>query len=76
VEEIKKDTNFNHGFNARTGEFTDLLKAGIIDPAKVIRVALENAVSAAAMLLTTEAVVTDKPESSKPAMPDMGGGMG
>lgn len=73
VEEIKKDTNFNHGFNARTGEFTDLLKAGIIDPAKVVRVALENAVSAAAMLLTTEAVVADKPTPEKSSAPDMGG---
>lgn len=75
VEEIKGDKNFNHGFNARTGEFGDLLKAGIIDPAKVVRVALENAVSAAAMLLTTEAVVADKPAPEKAATPDMGGGM-
>jgi chaperonin GroEL len=52
----------DYGFDARTGEFTNLKKAGIIDPAKVIRVSLENAVSTAAMLLTTEAVVVDKPE--------------
>jgi chaperonin GroEL len=52
----------DYGFDARTGEFTNLKKAGIIDPAKVIRVSLENAVSTAAMLLTTEAVVADKPE--------------
>ena len=49
----------DYGFDARTGEFTNLKKAGIIDPAKVIRVSLENAVSTAAMLLTTEAVVVD-----------------
>ncbi len=76
VEEIKKGKDFNHGFNAKTGEFGDLLKAGIIDPAKVVRVALENAVSAAAMLLTTDAVIADKPAPEKPAMPDMWGGMG
>jgi chaperonin GroEL len=55
----------DYGFDARTGEFTNLKKAGIIDPAKVIRVSLENAVSTAAMILTTEAVVAvvvDKPE--------------
>lgn len=62
VEEVKNNKDFNYGFDAKTGEFKDLLKAGIIDPAKVERVALENAVSAAAMLLTTDAVVADKPE--------------
>ena len=80
VEQIKASDDFNHGFNAATGEFTDLLKAGIIDPAKVERVALENAVSSAAMLLTTDCVVADKPEpaSDAPAMPAWGGmwGMG
>ncbi len=71
VEQVKANKEFNYGFNAATGEFTDLLKAWIIDPAKVERVALENAVSAAAMLLTTECVVADKPEpaGAAPAMP-------
>jgi chaperonin GroEL len=59
VEEVKKSDDMNHGFDARTGEFKDLKKAGIIDPAKVLRVSLENAVSTAAMILTTEAVVVD-----------------
>lgn len=62
VEKVKADKEFNTGFDAKTGEYKDLLEAGIIDPAKVERVALENAVSAAAMLLTTDAVVADKPE--------------
>ncbi|HTM66761.1 MAG TPA: chaperonin GroEL [Flavipsychrobacter sp.] len=65
------------GFNARTEQYENLLAAGVIDPAKVSRVALENAASIASMLLTTECVVADKPEpksSAAPAMP--GGGMG
>ena len=66
----------NMGLNAATGEMVDLVKAGIIDPAKVTRGALENAASIAAMILTTEALVTDIPEDKKaPAMPG-GGGMG
>jgi len=51
VEQVKAHADFNHGFNAATGEFGDLVQMGIIDPAKVERVALENAVSSAAMLL-------------------------
>ncbi len=70
-----------HGLNAATGEYVDLIKAGIIDPAKVTRSALQNAASIAALFLTTEAVIADKPEKAAPAMPggdDMGGmgGMG
>ena len=63
------------GLNAATGELTDLFKAGIIDPAKVTRAALQNAASIAAMVLTTECLVADKPEPPAPAMPG-GGGMG
>jgi chaperonin GroEL len=70
----------SHGFDAQTGKFCDLVKAGIVDPTKVVRTALIDAVSVAALLTTTEAMITDKPEdkSSAPAMPDMGGmgGMG
>ncbi len=62
------------GYNARTGEYEDMRKAGVIDPAKVSRVALENAASIAGMFLTTECLIVDKPED-KPAMP-MGGGAG
>ena len=65
VEEVKKSDDMDFGFDARTGEFKDLKKAGIIDPAKVLRVSLENAVSTAAMILTTEAVVVDGPEDKK-----------
>ncbi|MCB9336709.1 MAG: chaperonin GroEL [Lewinellaceae bacterium] len=65
------------GYNARTGEYEDLKKAGVIDPTKVTRVALENAASIAGMVLMTECVINDKPEkeSAMPAMPH-GGGMG
>ncbi len=69
-----RDGKGDFGYNARTDEYEDLKKAGIIDPAKVSRVALENAASIASMLLTTEAVIVDKPEEKKPDM-GMGGGM-
>src|SRR5271157_1991938 len=62
-----------HGLNAATGEYTDLFKDGVIDAAKVTRSALQNAASIAALFLTTEAVIVDKPEEDAPAMP--GGGM-
>lgn len=68
VEKIKEEKDFNHGFDAKTGEFKDLVKGGIIDPAKVIRVALENAVSTAAMFLTTDAVIVDSPKKEEPHM--------
>ena len=65
------------GLNAATGELTDMIKAGIVDPAKVTRAALQNAASIAAMVLTTEALVADKPEPPSPAGGGMpGGGMG
>ena len=67
--------NGSHGFNARTEIYEDLKKAGVIDPTKVTRIALENAASIAGMVLTTECVVNDKPEPEAPAMPPMGGGM-
>jgi len=61
------------GLNAATGEYADLIKSGIIDPLKVVKTSLLNAVSVASMILTTEAIVTDVPEEKKPAMPAMGG---
>ena len=65
-----------HGLNAATGEYGDMLAAGVPDPAKVVRSALQNAASIAALFLTTEAVVADKPEKEKaPAMPGGGGDM-
>jgi chaperonin GroEL len=62
------------GYNAGTGEFEDLVAAGIIDPTKVVRTALQNAASIAGLLLTTDAAVTDAPETKKPAAPMPGGG--
>ncbi|MBO6783644.1 MAG: chaperonin GroEL [Alphaproteobacteria bacterium] len=74
----QKDTD--HGFDAQVGEYTNLVKAGIIDPTKVVRTALQDAASVAGLLITTEAMVAEKPEpaGAAPAMPDMGGmgGMG
>ncbi len=70
-----KDGKDNFGYNALTGEYTDLVKDMVIDPKKVSRAALENAVSVAAMFLTLEVAVTDIPKKEEPAMP-AGGGMG
>jgi chaperonin GroEL len=74
VQQVESESGTT-GFNAATGEFTDLVKAGVIDPAKVTRAALQNAASIAALLLTTEALVADKPEEpgAGGGMPDMGG---
>ncbi len=66
----------NLGFDAVSGEYVDMLSKGIIDPVKVARSGVENAASAAAILLTTEVAVADEPSNDKPAMPDMGGAMG
>ncbi|GAA4397502.1 chaperonin GroEL [Fodinibacter luteus] len=76
VAEKVSHLDAGHGLNAATGEYVDLIAAGIIDPAKVTRSALQNAASIAALFLTTEAVIADKPEKNPPAMPggdDMGG---
>ncbi len=70
-----KNGKGNYGYNAKDNKFEDLKKAGIIDPTKVSRVALENAASIAGMVLTTEAVINDIKEESAPPMPPMGGGM-
>ncbi len=72
VAEKVRNLESGFGLNAATGEYVDLIKAGIIDPAKVTRSALQNAASIAALFLTTEAVIADRPEKSAPAMP--GGG--
>jgi chaperonin GroEL len=73
VEKVKENDDFNYGFNAKTGEYGNLLEQGVIDPAKVVRVALQNAVSAAKMLLTTEAVVAEAPKKEEPVAPAPGG---
>jgi chaperonin GroEL len=75
VDRAKSEKKGN-GFDAQAMEWTDLVKAGIIDPAKVTRSALQNAASIAGMLLTTEAIVTDIPEKKDAPMPGGGGGMG
>lgn len=76
VDTIKRSEK-GYGFNALTEEYVDMIAAGIVDPTKVTRSALQNAASIAAMVLTTESIVADKPakEGSMPAMPPMGGGM-
>ena len=79
VAEKVRNLDKGHGLNAATGEYVDMLKAGINDPVKVTRSALQNAASIAALFLTTEAVIADKPEKSQPAMGGGGdemGGMG
>ncbi len=75
VQAILRETG-NTGFNANTGEYEDLVKSGVIDPAKVTRAALQNAASIASLLLTTECVIADRPEQSAPGMSGGGGGMG
>jgi len=73
VEHVKSETG-NTGYNANNGEYEDMLQSGVIDPAKVSRVALQNAASVAALLLTTETLITDIPEKEPaPAMPPGGG---
>ena len=80
VQEVKKRKG-NDGYNVASGEYVDLVKAGVVDPKKVTRSALQNASSIAGLLLTTECLITDAPEKEKPAAPaggghDHGGGMG
>ena len=75
IAERVKEKDFNIGFNASTNEFVDMLAAGIVDPAKVTRSALQNAASIAGMVLTTECIVVDKPEP-KDGAPAAGAGMG
>lgn len=71
-----KEGDGNYGFNAFSEEFVDMFEAGVIDPTKVARVALENAASVAGLLLTTEALIVEKPEKNPPMPPMPGGGMG
>jgi len=78
VDRLKRE-EVGTGFNAANGEWVNMIQAGIVDPTKVTRSALQNAASVAAMFLTTEAVVADKPEpAGQGGMPDMSGmgGMG
>jgi len=76
VEKVKADKSVNFGFNAQTEEYEDLVQAGVIDPAKVVRFALQNAASIAGLMLTTEALISEIPEKeSVPSLGPHGGGM-
>jgi chaperonin GroEL len=76
VSKVLADKSPIFGFNAQTEEYVDMLSAGIVDPAKVVRVALQDAASIAGLLITTEAMVAELPKKeAAPAMPG-GGGMG
>jgi len=71
VERVKSETSPSRGYDAESMEYVDMLKAGIIDPTKVERVALQNAASVASLLLTTEALITELPEEKPAAAPPM-----
>jgi chaperonin GroEL len=78
VGKILENDSFSYGFDARKGEYTDMLKVGIIDPVKVVRIALQSAASIASLMATTECMVAEKPEKKQQPEPPMhgGGGMG
>ena len=77
VSKLQEAKNLNHGYNAQTGKYEDMMKAGIIDPTKVVRIALQDAASVAGLLITTEASIAEKPEKKEAAPPmPPGGGMG
>ena len=75
VDKVRNETSVSTGFNAEEEKIEDLVEAGVIDPTKVVRVAIQNASSIAGLLLTTEALVSELPEKKK-AGPPMGGGGG
>ncbi|HEY1736705.1 MAG TPA: chaperonin GroEL [Methylovirgula sp.] len=74
VGKLLENSSYSYGYDAQTGQYGDLVKAGIIDPTKVVRTALEDAASVAGLVITTEAIITELPKKEAPAMP--GGGMG
>ena len=76
VGKILENTSDNFGYDAQNGVYGDLIKLGIIDPVKVVRSALQDAASVAALLITTEAMIAETPKDAAPAMPGGGGGMG
>ncbi|WP_157018183.1 chaperonin GroEL [Mesorhizobium xinjiangense] len=75
VGKLRETADFGHGWNAQTGEFADLYKQGVIDPAKVVRTALQDAASIAGLLVTTEAMVAEMPKKDAASAPQMPGGM-
>ena len=76
IDKIVNSGKVNYGFDAQKEEYVDMIAAGIVDPTKVTRSALENAASVASMVLTTESLVADEPEEPAPAAPGAAGGMG
>ncbi|MEP4561887.1 MAG: TCP-1/cpn60 chaperonin family protein, partial [Nitratireductor sp.] len=74
VGKLREKSDFSYGWNAQTGEYGDMFKMGVIDPVKVVRTALQDAASVAGLLVTTEAMVADRPKK-EPAAPAMPGGM-
>ncbi|MCB8876401.1 chaperonin GroEL [Acidisoma silvae] len=73
---VLESNDYNFGYDAQTGTFTDLIQAGIIDPTKVVRVSLQNAASVAGLMITTEAMIADRPEKRAKSLPQGAGGMG
>jgi chaperonin GroEL len=76
VGKLHEQKSSTFGYDAQTGEYRDFIEAGIVDPTKVVRVALQNAASVAGLLITTEAMITDRPKKDAAPMPGGGGGMG
>ena len=76
VGKIAENKSETFGFNAQTEEYVDMIASGIVDPAKVVRTALQDAASVAGLLVTTEAMIADKPKKDTPMPPMPGGGMG
>jgi chaperonin GroEL len=73
---VLENAAYGYGYDAQSGAYKDMIAAGIIDPTKVVRVALQNAASVAGLLITTEAMVADRPEKRAQSLPPGGGGMG
>ena len=74
VNKIVENASESFGFNAQTEEYVDMIATGIVDPAKVIRTALQNAASVSGLLITTEAMIAEAPKDKSASMPPMGGG--
>jgi chaperonin GroEL len=73
---VRESTDLTFGFNAQTEEYGDMFKFGVVDPAKVVRTALQDSSSVAGLLITTEAMIADKPQKENAGGGGMGGGMG
>jgi len=76
VGKLLEQKSANYGWDAQNERYADFIEAGIVDPTKVVRIALQNASSVASLLITTEAMVADRPKKDSPPMPHGGGGMG